>query len=62
MIRYAPLVMLLPWLSLMPAHLAASETPPPPTASGDDMLPGEVLPPGQAIRSPNGRYALVYQG
>ena len=36
--------------------------PVPATASGDDMGPGEVLPPGLSIRSPNGRHALVYQG
>ena len=26
------------------------------------MQPGEVLPPGQSIRSTNGLYTLVYQG
>ena len=62
MIRYATFFMLLPWLTLMTAHPAVSETPTPPTASGDDMRPGEMLPPGQPIRSSNGRYALVYQG
>ena len=41
---------------------AVSETLTPPTASGDDMQPGEVLPPGQSIRSSNGLYSLVYQG
>ncbi|HEV2087152.1 MAG TPA: tyrosinase family protein [Cryptosporangiaceae bacterium] len=32
-----------------------------PTAQGNDMLAGEVLPPGQSIRSANGRYRLTYQ-
>jgi tyrosinase len=32
-----------------------------PSASGDDMQPGEVLMPGQAIVSPGGRYTFVYQ-
>ena len=36
--------------------------PAPPTASGDDMQPGEVLPEGQSIRSSDGRYTFVYQG
>ena len=62
MIRHATSLMFLPWFALMTAHPAASQTPAPPTASGDDMQPGEVLPPGFSIRSPDGRYALVYQG
>ena len=33
-----------------------------PSASGDDMQPGEVLLPGQSIVSANGRYTFVYQG
>ena len=33
-----------------------------PSASGDDMSPGEVLDPGDSIRSADGRYTLVYQG
>lgn len=33
-----------------------------PSASGDDMQPGEVLLPGQSPASANGRYVLTYQG
>jgi hypothetical protein len=33
-----------------------------PTASGDDMQPGEVLNPGNGITSANGRYTFAYQG
>jgi hypothetical protein len=32
-----------------------------PQAQGDDMQPGEVLNPGQSIKSANGRYTFVYQ-
>jgi hypothetical protein len=32
-----------------------------PQATGDDMQPGEVLNPGQAIASADGRYSFVYQ-
>jgi tyrosinase len=32
-----------------------------PTPTSPDMQPGEVLNPGQAITSPNGRYTFVYQ-
>jgi outer membrane lipoprotein-sorting protein len=32
-----------------------------PTAQGNDMLPGEVLRPNQAIISNNGRYTFIYQ-
>jgi microsomal dipeptidase-like Zn-dependent dipeptidase len=32
------------------------------SASGADMQPGEVLLPGQAVVSGNGRYAFMYQG
>jgi hypothetical protein len=62
MVRYATFFLFLPWLTLMTAHLALSETPTPPTASGDDMQPGEVLPTGHSIRSSDGRYSFVYQG
>jgi hypothetical protein len=33
-----------------------------PAAQGDDMQPGEVLPPDQPLTSANGRYSFVYQG
>jgi hypothetical protein len=33
-----------------------------PAAQGDDMQPGEVMPPDQPLTSPNGRYRFVYQG
>jgi tyrosinase len=41
-----------------------TDTPPPtgPTAQGDDMQPGQVLNPGDQIRSSSGRYSFVYQG
>lgn len=32
-----------------------------PTATGNDMQPGEVLYPGQSITSSNGRYTFTYQ-
>ena len=32
-----------------------------PTATGDDMQPGEVLNPGQGITSASGRFSFVYQ-
>jgi outer membrane lipoprotein-sorting protein len=39
------------------------DTDPPvnPPAQGDDMQPGEVLNPGQSIKSASGRYTFVYQ-
>ncbi len=33
-----------------------------PTAAGDTMQPGQILLPGEAIHSANGRYTFVYQG
>jgi predicted heme/steroid binding protein len=33
-----------------------------PTANGADMQPGEVLRPGNSIRSPNGNYLWIFQG
>lgn len=33
-----------------------------PSAQGDRMAPGQVLRPGEFLRSPNGLYTFVYQG
>jgi tyrosinase len=39
-----------------------TSTPTGPAPQGNDLQPGEVLAPGQFIRSNNGQYELIYQG
>jgi len=46
----------------MPSNIVRKPMPSGPTATGDDMQPGEVLSPGQSITSANGQYTFVYQG